>query len=471
MLGGGDIKSTISLDDSQLKAGLSSARGSVDSFATSVKSLASTIGIAFSVGAVVRWSRTAMREANSLMNTAQAMRINVESLQALNNMFNDAGVSGENLRSVFNRLDKSLADASTGNQTAINAFKRLNIELDDLKGKSADQILEEIAKGFVSQNESMDATRALFELLGRDAGRYRDVLRSLAKDGLQEIIDKQKELGDIQGEEILNRLSIQEQRFQETVRRTGNFFARHMQGAVDAVKFVDLQHRKGMGYIWGRITGNMNYFDRRSEALKKFYKDWSGANLRGNNNQSDMDFTPQDAIDETALDNYLAKIREITERRNLALMDDSQQLEYWINKHNELLANDDFRYGSKEYIEHRLEIESVTDKILNLEQRISNEKERQNKVESEKEARLKRELELIRLTNQERIDEASRGVGIRQDVQSDRLSRIGMYIGGQTDPLQIRLDRQLQIMRNQENVLREIARNTERRETIARWGE
>ena len=142
-------------------------QGNLNKLQGSLKSLAAPLAAAFSVGAVVQFSRNILETADNLGKLAQKTGMTVEDLSAFQLAADLAGVSSESFASATLRLNKAIADARGGAKLQEEAFKNLGITQADLARLSPAQVLERIADSFANAKDGASKTQIAMALLGK----------------------------------------------------------------------------------------------------------------------------------------------------------------------------------------------------------------------------------------------------------------------------------------------------------------
>lgn len=193
-----ELKAILGLDSKGYKAGMKDAQGVTASFQRTLANVGRTIAAAFSVSAIVRATRAVIDYGSKMSDSAYQTGVGVEAYQALAATARKAGAEVDELRNALIRARISQGEALRGESEYVEAFADLGITLEQLSQMNADQVFEALSRALVKSNNSAASFAAAFRLLGTRAGpRLLEVMRDVADDGLQGIIDKQKELGQV----------------------------------------------------------------------------------------------------------------------------------------------------------------------------------------------------------------------------------------------------------------------------------
>ena len=162
---------------------------------STIMRVGAALGVAFSARQFQQVISRNAQLIDSLAKTADAMGVPIERLQTLQTAGQLAGISGEQLTTSLQRMQRALGDAARGGTGASKALETLGINLRDIVNLSPDQQLEAIAKAFAGvENEAIRASLAQ-ELFGRSGAQMLNLIRSLEKDGLQPLQRELEQLG------------------------------------------------------------------------------------------------------------------------------------------------------------------------------------------------------------------------------------------------------------------------------------
>jgi len=143
--------------------------GRLNSSVSSVTgSVAKLTGVFAAIGATAFIKQT-IDAADSLAKLAQKTGVAVETLSALSNAADLAGLSQEQLGSSLIKLNRSIAEAVSGSREQIDAFAGLGISVRDASGniKATDVVLAEIADRFSKASDGATKTQYAIALFGK----------------------------------------------------------------------------------------------------------------------------------------------------------------------------------------------------------------------------------------------------------------------------------------------------------------
>lgn len=149
----------------KIKKSFKTLSRNAESFGRDLKEAAKQASAAFA--AISASSFVALDSAAAYKNLSDTLNITAERAQTLAGAF--GGV--EEVPDVFNTLADRAKDAMDGMQSFIDDFKLVGIEVDDLRGKSPDQLFDTFADAVARTEDPIARQSALVRILGDDLGR------------------------------------------------------------------------------------------------------------------------------------------------------------------------------------------------------------------------------------------------------------------------------------------------------------
>lgn len=148
----------------------------------SFSQLGRTIGAAFSVGTVFAIFKAAVNDLAALDDAAEQTGSSVEALSAAVNTLriNDAGGLPEIL-DLTTRLGRAFQNVDKDTSKAAEAFKRLGLNIDDLRGKGRAEAILDIARAQAKFADDAGKAANIDAALGRGAAQLIPQLNELAK--------------------------------------------------------------------------------------------------------------------------------------------------------------------------------------------------------------------------------------------------------------------------------------------------
>lgn len=166
-----------------VKSSINDLNGTVTSVTGKIAALTSVLG-AIGIGAQIKGVIDAADNMNKL---SQKTGIAVTELSSLSNTADLAGVSNEQLGSALIKLNKSIADASSGAKEQSEAFANLGIKVKDANGniRPTSSILADVSEAFAGAADGATKTQYAMALFGK-AGADLIPFLNLGKEGIRE---------------------------------------------------------------------------------------------------------------------------------------------------------------------------------------------------------------------------------------------------------------------------------------------
>src|SRR5262245_11950463 len=195
----GAIRGLLGLDTAAFSSGAKEAEqvlGRLEkSFKSTFKSIAEIAGVGLSVGAVVHSFMKAVEAADQMNKATQKFGVGAEALSGLKYAADLADVSFEALGKGLKKLAQATVDAVTKpTSEAAVAFQALGISMDEIKGKTPDQVLLKIADAFSQFEDGAAKTAIAVTLFGR-AGADLIPLLNQGADGIAKQTREAEKLG------------------------------------------------------------------------------------------------------------------------------------------------------------------------------------------------------------------------------------------------------------------------------------
>ena len=191
----------IGVDTKSFNKGLSSAEKRVGGFKGAIAKLGAAIaGIGF-----VAMARNAINAGSRISDLSEQLRINAEALQTLNAIAIKAGVQQKTLERAIRNVSIRTQEAIDGNNTYLDAFKRLGIEINAFSKLPTEKKLEAIAQAYSRAGKSQEAFADIANVLGQKAGpEMLEILRRVNDEGLDNLIQGAKDTGQIMEQDVIN---------------------------------------------------------------------------------------------------------------------------------------------------------------------------------------------------------------------------------------------------------------------------
>ena len=196
-----DLRVFAGLDGTKFTAGLTSLKQAVNSFGRQTfGGIQSQIAGAFTVGALVAFSKKTIDFAGNMRDLADRLSVNVEWLQKMNNAARQAGSSAEDLANFMNEVGRSRQEAVLDPKSkAAKSFERMGFSSGDMTGLSQQSFVEKLVKAFAG-GATVQMENDAAEVGGKSAKK----LLATFKNGIEnsgpiipeEMINQLDDLGD-----------------------------------------------------------------------------------------------------------------------------------------------------------------------------------------------------------------------------------------------------------------------------------
>lgn len=146
---------------------------------------------------------SASEAGDKIEKQSQKVGMSAESYQKWDYVMNISGTSMSNCTTGLKTLTNQFEKAKSGSEGAQDKFKRLGLSLDDLKGKSREEVFEATVKalqGVQDETEKAALANALFGKSGQDLMP----LFNQSAEATQELMEKAKECGMVMSNDAVN---------------------------------------------------------------------------------------------------------------------------------------------------------------------------------------------------------------------------------------------------------------------------
>ena len=205
----GNISNILNKDASQ--AGASSGKSFSSSFGGAVGTGLKTAAGAATVAAsglaalgkvVVGNAKETAAYGDNVDKLSQKIGISAEAFQEWDYVFSQNGADISILEGGMKKLSNSVADAASGNKTAIEQFEALGLSISDLNGLSQEDIFGKVIEQLQQMPEGAERTALASDLLGRSAMELGPLLNQTAAD-TQALKDQAHDLGMIMSDDAV----------------------------------------------------------------------------------------------------------------------------------------------------------------------------------------------------------------------------------------------------------------------------
>jgi hypothetical protein len=297
------------------------AQTKTDSWSSSLKSLAATIGVTFSVGAVVGFARELMRMGDEIVRVSDRTGLTTDEVQRLSYIARQSGNSIDEFTAALGKLQDNLG---SGNKATLGALKQLNIDFDTLRRASPYQQLELIAEAVKKIPDPVRQAQIQVDLFGRSGLAILPSMKAEFKalgDEAPRMSDKTVQTLDKAGDAL--------DRFALTLKVGAAEAYNYAGGLFDKLSAMILRVGADVNDFAADVLANIQRVIDKSPGGKKIFGDWTStiADLRTG---ADTARTAADLLTRSVDDVAASAGRAVTPVENLTTGTD---------KHAEAVAN------------------------------------------------------------------------------------------------------------------------------------
>lgn len=174
-----------------------------------------SLGTLFAAQQLASFAKSALDSADQLYKMSQKTGVAVEQLSVFSYVAQQADVSQESLTKGFGKLAKSLDALNSGDASAVEAFQRIGLSAEDLKGLGLDQVLVKIANAQAKFEDGAGKAAVSMAIFGKSGTEMIPMLNDLANGGFENAKNKLQDLGLV----ISNDMAKASQDFNDSMTR------------------------------------------------------------------------------------------------------------------------------------------------------------------------------------------------------------------------------------------------------------
>lgn len=203
-----DLMATISLDSSKYEKGLKNAEKMSDKFKNAVKGATKVVG-AVSAGvtaggtALFGMAKKASSATDRIDKMSQKIGLSREAFQEWDYILSQNGASVEGLRGGFKKMTSQIDKVVEAGETTGTAFESLGMSIDDVKGKSREEIFSNVVKGLQGVKDETERASLASELLGKSSLDLAPLLNQTA-DSTENLRKKSHDLGLVMSDDAID---------------------------------------------------------------------------------------------------------------------------------------------------------------------------------------------------------------------------------------------------------------------------
>ena len=162
----------------QTKEAFRSVQNNISGLAGGLKNIAGPLAAAFSTVAIGSFSKSIIDAANSLQDLSDKTGISATELSRLQNATELNGSTAEEFNGAIVRLQKAIAEASTGAKAQSDAFATLGVSIKDANGNLLPTvaIFEQISDRFAQAEDGAEKVKIAQDLMGKSGANLIPVL-------------------------------------------------------------------------------------------------------------------------------------------------------------------------------------------------------------------------------------------------------------------------------------------------------
>lgn len=259
----------IGLNTDEFKKGIGEVKGETSGLQKNFGDLKRIIADAFSVYAIANFLRGLASAAKEINAAAMESGSTTTGFQALREAMDDAGLSGDKAGAALGKVNAAIIEALGGSTKAMGAFNQLGISMDDIAGKSTDEVFGMIAAAVYGAQDTTAAYGAIVDILGTKLGTVLlPTLRMVGQEGFGELTNRMREAGQIMDEVMIARILNADDVIGDSTNRIKMW----------GLSFIDLVGVGWSGFIGGMLSllsgaGFLEGFARTAAAYEQNYTD------------------------------------------------------------------------------------------------------------------------------------------------------------------------------------------------------
>lgn len=206
------LAGTILVDNQKANESISKTGKESEGLMTKVgKGIKTVAGIGAAVGGAVAAGGAALygmatktaETTDRIDKLSQKIGMSREAFQEFDFICSQSGMSVEKLQGGFKTLQTTMVNASDGNEKAKETFSKLGLSMEDVAGKSPEEVFKMSITALQGMDEGAEKSRLSMDLFGK-AGQEMAPMLNGAVGSIDEMAAKAHELGLIMGDEAID---------------------------------------------------------------------------------------------------------------------------------------------------------------------------------------------------------------------------------------------------------------------------
>lgn len=159
-------------------------------------------GVAGAGASLIAMAKNTSDTSAEINNMSQKGGMSAEGYQKWSYILSKSGADASLLKGSMKKLSDAVVKAGDGNQAAAAKFAKLGISMDELKGKSQEEIFERVITGLQGMEEGAERTAVATSLLGKSAVELGPLLNKDSSD-MEKLNENLSKYGLVMGEDVV----------------------------------------------------------------------------------------------------------------------------------------------------------------------------------------------------------------------------------------------------------------------------
>lgn len=203
-----DLMATISLDSSKYEKGLKDAEKKSNSFKKAVGNAVKVVGavsgaVTAGGGAMFGFAKKSADTADRVDKMSQKIGLSREAFQEWDYILSQNGASVDGLKIGFKKMTSQIDKVISAGDASGTAFEALGMSIDDVKGKSREEIFSKVIAGLQGMDDKTQKASVASELLGKSALELAPLLNQTA-DSTEALRKRSHDLGLVMSDDAVD---------------------------------------------------------------------------------------------------------------------------------------------------------------------------------------------------------------------------------------------------------------------------
>ena len=165
----GTLAVWLTANSTQFDRTLAQSQKKIKAFSSGVKSALAGIGVAMSGAALIGWGKSMIDDLDNIGKRAGVLGITAERYQQLAYAAQRTATDIGTVESAMKKLYGELGKAASGNEKSASAFRKLGVNIEDIKNLSPDQVFDRAAEALTGIGDPAERNAIAMELFGKQA--------------------------------------------------------------------------------------------------------------------------------------------------------------------------------------------------------------------------------------------------------------------------------------------------------------